>query len=239
MTRFTLTLPLALALCLVGCGKGTPDSEPAAGAAAPDAGQTNTVETTAYNPDADRLKEEKELFESDNANTRYAALEEASDYISLVELSPDAAGGTSLTFIKNYKGALSTVDLKTPKGIVPNQEYIIFYRDTPDGTIRPTHATNGLYKVDGSDDELLRYMEQKYAPDDERSDKGARDDKDDASSEDRDTSSRSSSSSSSSGTSSTSSKTRSSEASNDSSSSDKRSSSNDAQTSKRSIDLEN
>lgn len=164
MKWFQWSSVLVLAVALAGCGKGeTPPKDDANNAMLATQSPDETKDDSNYNPEKERLQEEKELFESENKNTRYAALEDASDYISLVELSSDAAGGVSLDFIKNYKGALSTVEIKTPKGLTPNQEYIIFYRDTDDGTILPTHATYGLYRVDGSDDDLLRYMEKNYA----------------------------------------------------------------------------
>lgn len=186
MKWFKLIPVLALAVALIGCGKGdksasingNADSTMMAAQKNKNSADNNDGE---YDPVGDREREEAKLFESDNSKTRYAALEDASDYISLVELSSDAGGGVSLKFIKNYKGALSTIELKTPKSLTPNQEYIVFYRDTPEGDIRPTHDTYAFYKVDGSDDELLRYFEKKY---DERY--SAKDEKTSKSSKDKD-----------------------------------------------------
>ncbi|WP_322627847.1 hypothetical protein [Aedoeadaptatus coxii] len=190
MKWFKLIPVLALAVALIGCGKGdksasingNADSTMMAAQKNKNSADNNDGE---YDPVGDREREEAKLFESDNSKTRYAALEDASDYISLVELSSDAGGGVSLKFIKNYKGALSTIELKTPKSLTPNQEYIVFYRDTPEGDIRPTHDTYAFYKVDGSDDELLRYFEKKYderySPKDEKTSKSSKDkDKDTA-----------------------------------------------------------
>lgn len=187
MKWFKLIPVLALAVALIGCGKGDKsasingdaDSTMMAAQKNKNSADNNDGE---YDPVGDREREEAKLFESDNSKTRYAALEDASDYISLVELSSDAGGGVSLKFIKNYKGALSTIELKTPKSLTPNQEYIVFYRDTPEGDVRPTHDTYAFYKVDGSDDELLRYFEKKY---DERY--SAKDEKTSKSSKDKDT----------------------------------------------------
>ena len=186
MKWFKLIPVLALAVALIGCGKGdksasingNADSTMMAAQKNKNSADNNDGE---YDPVGDREREEAKLFESDNSKTRYAALEDASDYISLVELSSDAGGGVSLKFIKNYKGALSTIELKTPKSLTPKQEYIVFYRDTPEGDIRPTHDTYAFYKVDGSDDELLRYFEKKY---DERY--SAKDEKTSKSSKDKD-----------------------------------------------------
>lgn len=186
MKWFKLIPVLALAVALIGCGKGdksasingNADSTMMAAQKNKNSADNNDAE---YDPVGDREREEAKLFESDNSKTRYAALEDASDYISLVELSSDAGGGVSLKFIKNYKGALSTIELKTPKSLTPNQEYIVFYRDTPEGDVRPTHDTYAFYKVDGSDDELLRYFEKKY---DERY--SAKDEKTSKSSKDKD-----------------------------------------------------
>lgn len=182
MKWFKLAPVLALAVALMGCGKsegdvstnGNADSTMMAAQKNKDKAENNNEGE--YDPVGDLAREETKLFESENSKTRYAALEGASDYISLVELSSDAGGGVSLKFIKNYKGALSTIELKTPKSLTPNQEYIVFYRDTAEGDVRPTHDTYGFYKVDGSDDELLRYFEKKYddrdtAKEEERSSK--------------------------------------------------------------------
>ena len=164
MKRNYTALALALCLCLAGCGKKSEapkkEEKPAKVAA-------TTKKDEAYEPEKDKAAAEKALFESDNENKRNAALEDASDYIALVELSTNANGQMELEFIKNYKGMLSTVELPVPKGMTPNQEYIIFYRDGADGVVGPVHPTYGYYAVDGSDDPLLRHMERTYGDLDE------------------------------------------------------------------------
>lgn len=164
MKRNYSAIALALCLCLAGCGKKSEapkTDEKAAKAAA------TTNKDEAYEPEKDKAAAEKALFESDNEDKRNAALEDASDYIALVELSTNANGKMELDFIKNYKGMLSTVELPVPKGMTPNQEYIIFYRDGADGVVGPVHPTYGFYAVDGSDDPLLRHMERTYGDLDE------------------------------------------------------------------------
>ena len=164
MKRNYTALALALCLCLAGCGKRSEapkkEEKPAKVAA-------TTKKDEAYEPEKDKAAAEKALFESDNEDKRNAALEDASDYIALVELSTNANGQMELEFIKNYKGMLSTVELPVPKGMTPNQEYIIFYRDGADGVVGPVHPTYGYYAVDGSDDPLLRHMERTYGDLDE------------------------------------------------------------------------
>lgn len=167
MKRKYTALALALCLCLAGCGKKSEapkEEEKAAKVAA------TTNKDEAYTPEKDKAAEEKALFESDNEDKRNAALEAASDYIALVELTTNAKGQMELEFIKNYKGALSTVEIPIPKGMTPNQEYIIFYRDGADGVVGPVHATYGYYAVKGSDDSLLRHMEKFYGDADEDED---------------------------------------------------------------------
>lgn len=167
MKRNYSAIALALCLCLAGCGKRSEapkTDEKAAKAAA------TTNKDEAYEPEKDKAAAEKALFESDNEDKRNAALEDASDYIALVELSTNANGKMELDFIKNYKGMLSTVELPVPKGMTPNQEYIIFYRDGADGVVGPVHPTYGFYAVDGSDDPLLRHMERTYGDLDEDED---------------------------------------------------------------------
>lgn len=167
MKRNYTALALALCLCLAGCGKkaeAPKEEEKAAKAVA-----TETKDE-AYTPEKDKAAEEKALFESDDEDKRNAALEAASDYIALVELTTNAKGQTELEFIKNYKGALSTVEIPIPKGMTPNQEYIIFYRDGADGIVGPVHDTYGYYAVNGSDDSLLRHMEKTYGDSDEEED---------------------------------------------------------------------
>lgn len=167
MKRNYTALALALCLCLAGCGKkaeAPKEEEKAAKAVATE----NKDE--AYTPEKDKAAEEKALFESDNEDRRNAALEAASDYIALVELTTNAKGQTELEFIKNYKGALSTVEIPVPKGMTPSQEYIIFYRDDADGIVGPVHDTYGYYAVNGSDDSLLRHMEKTYGDSDEEED---------------------------------------------------------------------
>lgn len=167
MKRNYTALALALCLCLAGCGKkadAPKEEEKAAKAVATES------KDEAYTPEKDKAAEEKALFESDDEDRRNAALEAASDYIALVELTTNAKGQTELEFIKNYKGALSTVEIPIPKGMTPNQEYIIFYRDGADGIVGPVHDTYGYYAVNGSDDSLLRHMERTYGDGDEEED---------------------------------------------------------------------
>lgn len=167
MKRNYTALALALCLCLAGCGKkaeAPKEEEKAAKAVATES------KDEAYTPEKDKAAEEKALFESDDEDKRNAALEAASDYIALVELTTNAKGQTELEFIKNYKGALSTVEIPIPKGMTPNQEYIIFYRDGADGIVGPVHDTYGYYAVNGSDDSLLRHMEKTYGDADEEED---------------------------------------------------------------------
>lgn len=167
MKRNYTALALALCLCLAGCGKkadAPKEEEKAAKAVATES------KDEAYTPEKDKAAEEKALFESDDEDRRNAALEAASDYIALVELTTNAKGQTELEFIKNYKGALSTVEIPIPKGMTPNQEYIIFYRDGADGIVGPVHDTYGYYAVNGSDDSLLRHMEKTYGDADEEED---------------------------------------------------------------------
>ncbi len=164
MKRNYTALALALCLCLAGCGK---KSEAPKDDEKPDKVAATTKKDEAYEPEKDKAAAEKALFESDNEDKRNAALEDASDYIALVELSTNANGQMELEFIKNYKGMLSTVELPVPKGMTPNQEYIIFYRDGANGVVGPVHPTYGYYAVDGSDDPLLRHMERTYGDLDE------------------------------------------------------------------------
>lgn len=167
MKRNYTALALALCLSLAGCGKkaeAPKEEEKAAKAVATES------KDEAYTPEKDKAAEEKALFESDDEDKRNAALEAASDYIALVELTTNAKGQTELEFIKNYKGALSTVEIPIPKGMTPNQEYIIFYRDGADGIVGPVHDTYGYYAVNGSDDSLLRHMERTYGDSDEEED---------------------------------------------------------------------
>lgn len=158
MKRNYTALALALCLCLAGCGKK---------AEAPNKNEkpqkvAASEKDEAYTPEKDKAAAEKALFESEDEDKRNAALEAASDYIALVELTTNAKGQMELEFIKNYRGALSTVEIPVPKGMTPNQEYIIFYRDGADGVVGPVHPTYGYYAVDGSDDSLLRHMEMTY-----------------------------------------------------------------------------
>ena len=166
MKRNYTALALALCLCLAGCGKKAEapnkNEKPAKVAA--------SEKDEAYTPEKDKAAEEKALFESEDEDKRNAALEAASDYIALVELTTNAKGQMELEFIKNYRGALSTVEIPVPKGMTPNQEYIIFYRDGADGVVGPVHPTYGYYAVDGSDDSLLRHMEMTYGDLDEEED---------------------------------------------------------------------
>lgn len=96
MKRNYTALALALCLSLAGCGKkaeAPKEEEKAAKAVATES------KDEAYTPEKDKAAEEKALFESDDEDKRNAALEAASDYIALVELTTNAKGQTELEFI--------------------------------------------------------------------------------------------------------------------------------------------
>lgn len=83
-----------------------------------------------------------------------------SDYISKVRISTTSDEGVSPNFLKDYKGDLSIVDIKLPKSLAPNKEYIVFYKDYDNGDIEPTDKAESFVEIQDENDGNLNYVEK-------------------------------------------------------------------------------
>lgn len=147
---FTITL-LSLAMLATACGKEKTMNSPA------DNITTKNVEENVATP-----KEEDENITSSFDKELVDELIEDSDYISRVRLQTSTAEGTSSTFLEDYKGDLSKIDINLPKSLSPNQEYIVFFKDDDDGEIVPTND-NAFIEIQDDKDSTLVYIEKIYA----------------------------------------------------------------------------
>ena len=82
-----------------------------------------------------------------------------SDYITRVKIQVDAENKTTVNFIEDYKGDLSNIEIKLPKSLTAEREYLIFYKDGTDGVITPTNVEESFIEIQGSDDGNLNYIE--------------------------------------------------------------------------------
>ncbi len=152
--KLTITL-LTATLLLTACGKDKTVNTPA---------NNITTKNTQENVDTAKPKEDEENITSSFDKELVDELIDESDYISRVRLQTSTAEGVNSTFLEDYKGDLSKIDLKLPKSLTPNTEYIIFYKDAEDGEIVPTNDKSFIEIQDENDSNLI-YIEKKYVND--------------------------------------------------------------------------
>lgn len=156
--KLTITL-LAAALVLSACGKDDTVNTPAN-----DITKTNAQENTAT---AEPKEEDEENITSSFDKEAVDELIDESDYISRVRLQTSTAEGVNSTFLEDYKDDLSKIDIKLPKSLMPNTEYIVFYKDDKDGEIVPTND-NAFIEIQDENDSNLIYIEKQYVNDSDR-----------------------------------------------------------------------
>lgn len=152
-----LTIILLVALFLTACGNDKTANTPA-----------NNISTknAQENASTTKTKEDEENITSSFDRDLVDELIDESDYISRVRLQTSTAEGVNSTFLEDYKGDLSKVELTLPKSLTPNTEYIIFYKDDDNGEIVPTND-NAFIEIQDENDSNLIYIEEKYASDNE------------------------------------------------------------------------
>ncbi len=85
---------------------------------------------------------------------------ENSDYISRVRIQMSPENNTTSTFIEDYRGDLSSIELTLPKTLLANREYIIFYLDGAEGKIEPTRGEESFIEIGSDNDATLEYIEE-------------------------------------------------------------------------------
>ncbi len=113
----------------------------------------NDVKTTQDN-------ENSEAFTTAFDKKKVDELIKDSDYISRVRISTTSDNGVDPNFLKDYKGDLSLIDIKLPKSLSPNKEYLVFYKDFDNGEIAPTDKNESFIEILDENDGNLNYVEK-------------------------------------------------------------------------------
>ncbi len=153
---------LALSLFLSACGKKNEnkDSNVKIGSS------TNKV---VVNSNSASNKESEDSKESANTPITSAFdkefvdnLIENSNYISRVRIQNSSTNGLESNFLTDYVGDLSNVEIELPKSLIPNKEYIIFYKDGDNGKIEPTRGNDSFIEIKDENDSNLIYLNEKF-----------------------------------------------------------------------------
>ena len=57
---------------------------------------------------------------------------------------------------------MSNVEIELPKSLIPNKEYIIFYKDGDNGKIEPTRGNDSFIEIKDENDSNLIYLNEKF-----------------------------------------------------------------------------
>lgn len=150
--KILIITTLSMSLAFSACGKNNTKNE----SQLDNSTANNNVESTTKSKSTD-----EEIVTSSFDKELVDELVKNSDYISRVRLQTSKAEGVNSTFLKDYKGDLSKIDIALPKNLSPNQEYIIFYKDGENGEIIPTND-NSFIEIQDDKDSTLIYIEEKY-----------------------------------------------------------------------------
>lgn len=93
-----------------------------------------------------------------------------SSYISRVRINQDSAEGYTASFVVDYKGDLSQVEMTIPKTLKSGREYIIFYKDDENGKIVPARSEDSFIEIMSSEDKSLNYVENRYRREEKQAD---------------------------------------------------------------------
>ena len=148
---FIISMSLLLSLSLSACGKKDQ--------ASPEANEAKvTSEVT------DKETDEEQVTTSNFDKEAVNELIKNSDYISRIRISTSTAEGMSTSFLKDYKGDLSQIEIEVPKNLSPNKEYIVFYKDDEKGQVSPTSRDSSFIELQGDKDSNLIYIEKNFDP---------------------------------------------------------------------------
>ncbi len=148
---FIISMSLLLSLSLSACGKK--DQAPA-----------EANEAKVKSEVTDKETDEEQVATSNFDKEAVNELIKNSDYISRIRISTSTAEGMSVSFLKDYSGDLSQIEVDLPKNLSPNKEYLIFYRDDENGEISPTTRDGAFIELQGDKDSNLIYIEKHFDP---------------------------------------------------------------------------
>lgn len=148
---FIISMSLVLSLTLAACGKK-------------DKVDTKTNDTKVESSIDDKKTDEDQVATSNFDKEVVDDLIKNSDYISRIRISTSTAEGMSTSFLKDYKGDLSQIEIEVPKNLSPNKEYIVFYKDDEKGQVSPTSRDSSFIELQGDKDSNLIYIEKNFDP---------------------------------------------------------------------------
>lgn len=148
---FIISMSLVLSLTLAACGKK-------------DKVDTKTNDTKVESSIDDKKTDEDQVATSNFDKEAVNELIKNSDYISRIRISTSTAEGMSTSFLKDYKGDLSQIEIEVPKNLSPNKEYIVFYKDDEKGQVSPTSRDSSFIELQGDKDSNLIYIEKNFDP---------------------------------------------------------------------------
>ena len=148
---FIISMSLLLSLSLSACGKN-------------DKGDTKTNDKQVSSETTAKKTDEEQVATSNFDKEAVNELIKNSDYISRIRISTSTAEGMSISFLKDYKGDLSQIEVDVPKNLSPNKEYLIFYRDDENGEVSPTTRDGSFIELQGDKDSNLIYIEKQFDP---------------------------------------------------------------------------
>ena len=148
---FIISMSLLLSLSLSACGKK-------------DKVDTKTNDKQVSSETTAKKTDEEQVATSNFDKEAVNELIKNSDYISRIRISTSTAEGMSISFLKDYKGDLSQIEVDVPKNLSPNKEYLIFYRDDEKGEISPTTGDGAFIELQGDKDSNLIYIEKQFDP---------------------------------------------------------------------------
>lgn len=144
-------ISFTLALSLAGCGKKSAKAE-----------KTNDAKISSVA--VEKEVSEEEITTSNFDKEAVNELIKNSDYISRVRISTSTAEGMNTSFLKDYKGDLSQIEVSLPKTLTPNKEYIVFFKDDDNGEVSPTERDGAFIELQGDKDSNLIYIEKQFDP---------------------------------------------------------------------------
>lgn len=148
---FIISMSLLLSLSLSACGKK-------------DKVDTKTNDKQVSSETTAKKTDEEQVATSNFDKETVNELIKNSDYISRIRISTSTAEGMSISFLKDYKGDLSQIEVDVPKNLSPNKEYLIFYRDDENGEVSPTTRDGAFIELQGDKDSNLIYIEKQFDP---------------------------------------------------------------------------
>lgn len=160
--KIVLITLLSSTLLLYGCGKKE-DSKNIKVENKPKIETANSKNANSESVSAENSEKLEDTTKKLNKDSLKKLMDD-SDYISRIKVLASQEGN-DVTFVEDFKGDLSNIEIELPKSLLANREYIIFYTDTKKGKIEPTNGDDSFIEVEGNNDATLNYIESMYQKD--------------------------------------------------------------------------